>query len=86
MGLFRKQLTRFVSCAPWPLALTVTLGESGAGSRAVCGKRRTPVSRWGLRGLAVTARETRGFLRLSLSRSLSVTRPRIDPIVSYRAR
>ena len=41
--------------------------------------------RWGLRGLAVAARETQGFLRLSLSRSLSVTRPRIDPIVSYRA-
>ena len=68
----RSRVDPIASCTAWLPAPTVTPGESGA---ALGGgdlpERRTIVTRWGLRGLAVTARETRG-LRWSLSRSLSI--------------
>ena len=55
----RAVVDPFVSCAPWHLAPTVTLGESGVGSPGENSRNGAPLQQGGLRGLAVTARETR---------------------------
>ena len=73
-----RQLTRLCPVRPRCRHLPWRLGESGAAWGKGTPERRTSVSRWGLRGLAVTARETQGVTAVeSLAQPLRHAAPRV---------